>query len=477
MGAILLPKPVELVALGAYLNMPAKNINQILDDSKKEFEQWWDAFSKTGKDFQRLYYLHDFEWVESQLDLSLSPLIIEQEEIISLLNKESNKLYKDSISYNVIYYSCQAFVVIKNGLKFAKKPSVLAFVQDYILWRALCEIFDKIAINTQIIEVAKSNFLYNYFKSHYEETPSVFDFPDGYFEVYDERRIFNSKTGINLYANNDYSDKIYYICGKSVEETESNSLTELQQILELLGEGQTKHTLNPHRYRGQANAAWTLDSSLTRNKEFEKNERNMYYDVRNAVPNSFATDQSLFQELIRLQHYNFPTRLLDLTRNPLVAIYFACCNSQAKNKDGVIFRFSQVEDSVLNFDDKFIECLAKRTKCRYNQEDDCCELPCKKCSEENACEYKDTYFERNWMINGYLANPRIDNQQGDFIFINNNSSADIYKFVNRIIIIEAKLKSKLLENLASLNIHAGTLFPELSTINSFLKEKYDPQHD
>ncbi|EOF5965213.1 FRG domain-containing protein [Salmonella enterica] len=102
-------------------------------------------------------------------------------------------------------------------------------------------------------------------------------------------------------------------------------------------------------YRGHANKKWQLQPSVYRTdsegKSYRTHEYDLYQQMLRRSPDAFEKDKSVFERLIRMQHNGLPTRLLDLTESPLVALFFACENEW--HDDGEVLLFSLQRNSIL----------------------------------------------------------------------------------------------------------------------------------
>ena len=112
---------------------------------------------------------------------------------------------------------------------------------------------------------------------------------------------------------------------------EINSVSELSQILQTLGEPEKGHT---RFFRGHGDEGWQMLPSIYRETYLIENEDKIIKDALTYCPDDFLPSDTLFEKLVKLQHYGYSTRLLDLTTNALVALYFSAWNKQHHEKDG-----------------------------------------------------------------------------------------------------------------------------------------------
>ena len=339
------------------------------------------------------------------------------------------------------------------------------YIKEFIFFQILDELSNSNAIPKGTVAAQKQNFLITYLKYLLEHTkmPSYPEFK-GYMRFMltnqgeDVARKLKrlAESGVsnerlenklkNLYVFKELESKIHFVFSmRGGEEKE-----ELRELLDVMGRKDTGKL-----YRGQADSMWMLNASLTREPKFLKVEADMYYDILSLKPDAFTNDYTVYERLITMQHFGMPTRLMDITRNPLVAIFFACNNKPMENKDGLVFTFAPKTSDFINFEDEQLEDL----KLLFNNS-----------GEKESSEF----LKKISYIKGIAKNQRINSQSGDFIFVGdgNDINDKVQELPALSIIIDAPTKKTLLEQLESLNIHGGAVYPDLTHMSSYIKDKF-----
>lgn len=264
-----------------------------------------------------------------------------------------------------------------------------------------------------------------------------------------------------------------------------NSLTDL---FEVLAKSQPKSG-DVNVYRGHPDKSYELKPSLFRKKEYRRVEKNILRELISIQPKEFRDDKTVFEQLVRMQHYGMPTRLLDLTYNPLVGLYFTCWKD--KQKDGELLRLTLRKSRIKYFDSDTVSCVANLSSLTGRERDkirsfsDSSEL-----NESNVglrllhfIKAEKPYFlpeielsdlESIFAVRPKQTNQRILAQQGGFLIFGLQSSLeDTNEFGIKIarIKIPASAKKNLLDELDSININASTLFPEIESAAEYIMSK------
>lgn len=221
----------------------------------------------------------------------------------------------------------------------------------------------------------------------------------------------------------------------------------------------------PAWYRGHADASWKLQPNFDRlqrtSKETEllsrfRQNANLLLSQAPALPNDFGW-------MFLMQHYGVPTRLLDWSESPLVALYFAIVDKNPKTlaKDAALWILYPMELNahstaeqvyIPSFED---EWLANYSVTQYSKGKDNGILPIGAIATRN--------------------NPRIQAQLGVFTISHRKKTPieEIEKGKHCIkLIIPKEAKQKLNDELRILGITKFQIFPELASIGESLKEEF-----
>lgn len=271
-----------------------------------------------------------------------------------------------------------------------------------------------------------------------------------------------------------------------------------EEGVKIFSKRNSENTVRPLQiyYRGEASAKWKALPSVLRGRERYSRESFYYHEIQVRSPKDFE-NQSFLNKLVTMQHYDLPTRLLDITSNPLNALYFAC--ESEKRKDGRVTLFPILPDSM-NYGDSdkalILSCLPhltmyehfllldeiKETNCGIYRE-----IPSTTFLNKLLLEIRaeKSAFQPRIVLGDILnplfvqpnmTNPRIVNQQGAFLLsgLSKNEKEAEEKIKSRMaktnLIIPASKKDIILDELDAIGINQATIYPNLDKIAGYLKD-------
>ena len=281
-------------------------------------------------------------------------------------------------------------------------------------------------------------------------------------------------------------------------------------------------------YRGQCEKKWGLSPSVMRPSQdetypFREKEGEMLLSLMSRRPEDFTGAPSALSQWVIAQHHGLKTRLLDITRNPLVALFHACENVSDEDQndyydvEGRLYVFAVPKLLIKPFDSDAISIVANLAKLpRYEQdlllmgkeldieefyrrhyllyediEDSCYRYIMGRlyhCIGQEKPDFKERIDIRD-LLRVFVVEPqqsfeRIRAQSGAFLvsafheqferdkILGFNPCIPVYDFYDEIT-IPKESKKDILQELRLLNITREVLFPNLQEVAKAVVRQYE----
>ncbi|PLY01451.1 MAG: FRG domain-containing protein [Desulfuromonas sp.] len=231
-----------------------------------------------------------------------------------------------------------------------------------------------------------------------------------------------------------------------------------------------------YAFRGLSDADYRLETTLMRlGGDFAPLERHLLRNFKKYARRNVVEQDSLWHWLSVAQHYGLPTRLLDWTYSPYVALHFATANLERFALDGAIWAVNYLKAHQL---------LPELLRAKLDEEGAnvfTVEMLAETITSQTEFEHLE---ENDYTL--FFEPPSIDdriiNQFGFFsVMPRAQSILDVWLERHpelwRRIIIPAELKWEIRDKLDQANITERVLFPGLDGLSHWLKRHYSPKSD
>jgi hypothetical protein len=260
-----------------------------------------------------------------------------------------------------------------------------------------------------------------------------------------------------------------------IETITVNSWDELQQALfadswnEELGRYRSRFA-----FRGLSDVDYRLETTLMRlGGSYDELERHLLRNFKKYAHQRVVERDSIWHWLSVAQHYGLPTRLLDWTYSPFIAMHFATANIEKSDLDGVVWAVNYVKAHQLLPD-----------VLRHKLEQEGANVLTVEMLSEVITSLSELDDITQDDVAVFFEPPSIDDRiVNQFAFCSVMTSPcmaldswlERHPDIGRKIVIPAALKWEIRDKLDQANITERVLFPGLDGLSRWLKRHYSPR--
>lgn len=254
---------------------------------------------------------------------------------------------------------------------------------------------------------------------------------------------------------------------------------------------------NVFYYRGESHDYGTTagQPGINRGGGLEgDNESELFRECERRLPDEFATCGSTFEKLVKMQHYGARTRLLDISLDPLQALFFALyidpTDKGSRNDDAVVLVYRIPKKQICNWHSDKVSVVANISV--YNYDDLRMDVLPDDINAFNASDsihhllheiraekphFRDEIVKEHlsqvYCVHPLLANPRIRSQQGAFLLYGINGDrhhlADLeLSGIQKIALkIPHEAKTELMQEMWLLGRTIDNIYPDWRGVSDF----------
>lgn len=260
-------------------------------------------------------------------------------------------------------------------------------------------------------------------------------------------------------------------------------------------------------FRGQTNVNYSLEPSIFRDKKTFQSENDFINFATKQNPEEFDLYTKVHVDILKkMQHYGYPTRLLDITDNLLMSLFFALDGNEAgQDAELIVFKINEEKVKYTRSDNVALVCslpflkkqksdevireanrmlIRGNVKCVidfFNSRKVIRDLRYEVAYERPAFEPRilPSSLKKDYFVQATYDNRRIYNQSGGFIACSlnpeNTENLNSYRLKNEkgkkmiFIIREKEVKDEFLKFLEISGINSSTVYPEIDKSAEYFK--------